>query len=285
MIKKRGLAFKLSIYILTAVLFVLFALLYYNYIISRNLALDDAKSDVQKLTELTIARIENILIPVQNIPENIVSIVENTDTIERLGLRTVLEKIILKDKLIYGAAVAMAPKISDGDTLYDAPYLYAVNDSLILKNLAGEGYNYTAQAWYRLPKELGRAVWSEPYFDEGGGGIMMATYAVPMYFKKSGHKQFAGVVTADISLHSLQQIVNSIRFFATGSAFLISSSGNIITHPLMQEDDSLVVQNILDMEHSAEMQSVIRKMLNGEAGIMPLRGMGAEQRKNDWILS
>ena len=283
MIKRRGLAFKLSIYILTAVLVVLFALLYYNYIISRNLALDDAKSDVQKLTELTIARIENILIPVQNIPENIVSIVENTDTIERLGLRSVLEKIILKDELIYGAAIAMAPQISDGDTLYNAPYLYAVNDSLILKNLAGEGYNYTAQAWYRLPKELGRAVWTEPYFDEGGGGIMMATYAVPMYLKKDAHKHFAGVITADISLHSLQQIVNSIQFFATGSAFLISSSGNIITHPLIQEGDSLVVHNIFDMKHSAEMQSVLREMLKGEAGIMPLRGIGTEQRQNDWI--
>ncbi len=283
MIKRRGLAFKLSFYILTAVLIVLFALLYYNYIITRNLALDDAKKDVQTLTELTIARIENILIPVQNIPENIVSIVESKDTIERLGLRFVLEKIILKDELIYGAAVAMAPIILDGDTFYNASYLYAVNDSLILKNLAGEGYNYTEQAWYRLPKELGRAVWSEPYFDKGGGDIMMATYAVPIYLNKDGNKHFAGVVTTDISLHSLQQIIHSIQIFKSGFAFLISSSGNIVTHPKMKWNDSLEVHNIFEKDHSAEMQSVIRKMLGGEEGIMSLRGIGAEQRQNDWI--
>lgn len=283
MIKRRGLAFKLSFYILTAVLVVLFALLYYNYIITRNLALDDAKKDAQTLTELTIARIENILIPVQNIPENIVSIVESKDTIERLGLRSVLKKIILKDELIYGAAVAMAPIILDGDTFYNAPYLYAVNDSLILKNLAGEGYNYTEQAWYRLPKELGRAVWSEPYFDKGGGDIMMATYAVPIYLNKDGNKHFAGVVTTDISLHSLQQIIHSIQIFKSGFAFLISSSGNIVTHPKMKWNDSLEVHNIFEKDHSAEMQSVIRKMLGGEEGIMSLRGIGAEQRQNDWI--
>ncbi|MCD4724031.1 MAG: SpoIIE family protein phosphatase [Bacteroidales bacterium] len=283
MIKRRGLAFKLSFYILTAVLVVLFALLYYNYIITRNLALDDAKKDAQTLTELTIARIENILIPVQNIPENIVSIVESKDTIERLGLRSVLEKIILKDELIYGAAVAMAPIILDGDTFYNAPYLYAVNDSLILKNLAGEDYNYTEQAWYRLPKELGRAVWSEPYFDKGGGDIMMATYAVPIYLNKDGNKHFAGVVTTDISLHSLQQIIHSIQIFKSGFAFLISSSGNIVTHPKMKWNDSLEVHNIFEKDHSAEMQSVIRKMLGGEEGIMSLRGIGAEQRQNDWI--
>ena len=55
MVKKRGLAFKLSSFLLSVAFVVLTAILTYNYIITRNLALGDAQKDVRTLTELTVA--------------------------------------------------------------------------------------------------------------------------------------------------------------------------------------------------------------------------------------
>ncbi len=38
--------------------------------------------------------------------------------------------------------------------------------------LGGESYQYFYLDWYQIPRELGRPLWSEPYFDEGAGNII-----------------------------------------------------------------------------------------------------------------
>lgn len=140
MFKNKGLAFKLSLYLLTVTFAVLFALLYYNYVISRNLVLKDAQNDAQKLTELTVARIENVLQGVESIPLSLASVIENRDTVRLIGTRKVIENVLVKNPLIYGACIAFAPGIKEMDTTYFAPYLYSSGDSIIFKDLASDEY-------------------------------------------------------------------------------------------------------------------------------------------------
>ncbi|RLD31511.1 MAG: serine/threonine protein phosphatase, partial [Bacteroidetes bacterium] len=140
MFKNKGLAFKLSLYLLTVTFAVLFALLYYNYVISRNLVLKDAQNDAQKLTELTVARIENVLQGVESIPLSLASVIENRDTVRFIGTRKVIENVLVKNPLIYGACIAFAPGIKEKDTTYFAPYLYSSGDSIIFKDLASDEY-------------------------------------------------------------------------------------------------------------------------------------------------
>jgi len=170
MLRKRGLAFKLSIYLQTAVFIILFVLLYYNYAVSRDLVLKDAQNDAKKLTELTASRIENVLQNVENIPKNLASVIENRDTIRFIGTRKIIENVLLKNPLIYGASIAFSPRIEGFDTLYFAPYLFVTGDSVTYKDLASDDYNYTLKPWFIDARYLGKGRWSEPYYDEGGGG-------------------------------------------------------------------------------------------------------------------
>ena len=50
--------------------------------------------------------------------------------------------------------------------------------------------------------------WSEPYLDEGGGGIIMTTYSHPMHAGRDGNtgKGLRAIVTADISLAYLNEL-------------------------------------------------------------------------------
>jgi sigma-B regulation protein RsbU (phosphoserine phosphatase) len=283
MFQRKGLAFKLSVYLLTAVLLILLALLYYNYIISRNLALKDAQGDAQKLTELSVLRIENILQNVENIPINLASVIESKDTVVFMGLRKIIEQVLENNDLLYGASIAFAPQIHKGDTLYFAPYIYSSGDSVVFKNLAGEDYNYTSMPWYTKAQEAGEGVWSEPYFDKGGGEALMATYSMPFYRETKDGPAFNGVVTADISLRGLQIIIEGIEFYESGRAFLISSAGNIVTYPDIFEWDSTNVYNVFDMDHNPAMLEVLNKMVLGEKGIMSLRGVGARKNNDSWI--
>ena len=283
MIRKRGLAFKLSIYLLTAIFCILFALLYYNYMISRNLLLNDAKKDAQNLTDLTVARIENTLQKVEGLPLNLASVIENRDTILLIKAREVIEEVLVDHPLVYGASISFAPRIENGDTTYFAPYLYSSGDSIVFKDLAMDEYKYTQKPWYVNARDKGKSVWSEPYFDKGGGDAMMATFSVPFYRKHGSKKYFAGVVTADISLEGLQDLIKGIQFFDSGFGFLISSQGNIVTWRKFDVLDSTIVHNVFEKELSKEGQQLMIRMVNGEKGIVSLDGIGEKLNQHNWV--
>ena len=52
--------------------------------------------------------------------------------------------------------------------------------SLAYADLMDPSYNINSQSWLTLPLSQGTALWSEPYFDAGGGEIWMQTYSVPI---------------------------------------------------------------------------------------------------------
>ena len=279
----KGLAFKLSSYLLAGMVIILFGLLFYNYKFSRTQALQDAKSDAKKLTELTVSQIRYILGVVENIPTNMATIIESRDTTMFKGTVKVIEQMLKENTLIYGTCIAFAPRISNGDTILYAPYVYVADDSLVYKDLGDEQYHYVKKEWYVQPRDLGKGVWSEPYYDEGGGEALMATYSVPFYRNSKGKKTFAGVVTADISLRGLQKIIKDIQFFDSGYGFLISSAGNVVTYPGIDSLDDKKVHNFFSEDYSPGMKAVVRKMVNGETGLMPLREINDNKHDNRWV--
>ena len=82
--------------------------------------------------------------------------------------------------------------------------------------LGGDTYQYFYMDWYQIPRELKHAIWSEPYYDEGGGNAIMATFSVPFYQDIDGARTFRGIVTADISLTWLREIVSGGRLVEGG---------------------------------------------------------------------
>lgn len=110
---------------------------------------------------------------------------------------------MLKDHIknkphIYGAAFAYAPAERQGKRIKSSPYVYRSEGKFIEKDLI-ESYDYEVEAWYAEPVKQGRAVWSAPYFDEGGGEVWMITYSIPIY-TKGDHPALIGVVTSDVFL-------------------------------------------------------------------------------------
>ena len=135
------------------------------------------------------------------------------------------KRVLANNPEIYGMAIAFEPYFLESDKLYFAPYHYRSGGRIGFSMLGDPAYRYFYMDWYQIPKELERAVWTEPYNDEGGGNIIMATYTVPFYRTMDGKKVFAGVVTADISLEWLEDMISDIKLFKTGYAFLLSRHG------------------------------------------------------------
>ena len=190
-------------------------------------------------------------------------------------------EVVENNSEVYGSTIAFEPYAYDKKFLYFAPYFCKSEGKIELTYLGGEGYRYFYLDWYQIPKELDRPCWSEPYFDEGGGNILMATYSVPFYKKVAGKRQFEGIVTADISLGCLQDLVSSIKVLQTGYGFLISKNGTIVTHPFKELIMNETIFGVAEARGDAHLREIGRKMISGESGFVPFKSIVSE--KECWM--
>ncbi len=86
-----------------------------------------------------------------------------------------------------------------------------------------EGYDPRARPWYQEALKKGQAIFSAPYADASAGTLVI-TAASPF----SGAT--TGVAGGDLFLDVLTKMVSAIDFYGMGQAFLITASGEILTH-------------------------------------------------------
>jgi sigma-B regulation protein RsbU (phosphoserine phosphatase) len=171
---------------------------------------------------------------------------------------------------IFGSAVAFETYAFRPDTYLYAPYYYRDNGKLSLNRLE-ESYQhvpYLYWDWYQIPRELGKLEWSEPYYDEGAGNILMSTCSVPFYNDVGGQKQVRGVVTADISLDTLTELVSSVKVLKTGYAALLSRNGTILAHPLKEAIMNETFFSIAEARQDPALRALGKKMVRGESGFI-----------------
>lgn len=80
--------------------------------------------------------------------------------------------------------------------------------------------------WYPLARKNTQAVLTEPYEDSDTKEILISIVA---NFSDEG--RFMGAFGGDLSLKTVSDAVNALHFNGAGYAFLLSSDGNIISHP------------------------------------------------------
>ena len=82
--------------------------------------------------------------------------------------------------------------------------------------------------WFTVPKHEGEAVWLPPYVTENLD-VLVISYNVPIYWRGV----FVGVVGIEIDYSTMVELVESIRLYESGHAFLSDSKGRIFYHPLI----------------------------------------------------
>ncbi|WMJ81113.1 methyl-accepting chemotaxis protein [Clostridium sp. MB40-C1] len=136
------------------------------------------------------------------------------------------EGVLSTNKDTLGVGVWFEPYKYRTDTKFFGPYVYKDKDVVkITEDYATEQYNYPSQDWYNMDKNSNNHVsWKEPYYDETLK-MTMLTSAAPI---NDGNKNFLGVVTADMSLDTIQTNIKSIRVGQTGKAVLLGKDGTYL---------------------------------------------------------
>jgi sigma-B regulation protein RsbU (phosphoserine phosphatase) len=278
--KKGSLAFKLALFILTGAVIVFLTAFFYDYHYSRKIVMENVEAHARNLTHATVNKIESILQGVEKVPRYIAFSVEQKNH-TREELMEMIENEVMSSTEIFGSTVAFEPYAFDPQLLYFAPYYYKDEAGLEFCFLGSDSYRYFSRDWYLIPKELNRPFWTEPYYDEGGGNIIMSTYSVPLARMVNGESKFTGVVTADISLDWLMNIVSKVSIYRSGYAFLISQNGVFVTHP----DKNLIMHesifSIAEAEGDAQLREIGREMIHGGEGFVSLKS--SFTGKDSWM--
>ena len=243
----RSLATRLSIGIIAVGTAVFIAVLGANYFLSRNLLEEYIGHLARTTATSTVKEIEAVFSSVANSADSLATVVTKADISED-QIKGSIRAFMKTNRDIFGMTVALEPHVLHRDIGEFSPYYFRDGDSLGHANLAAEDYRYQLWDWYQGPRSGNRPVWTEPYFDEGGGNALMTTYSTPI--KNLQNEAFAGVATADISLDWLQQLTEKIRILDTGFGLIVSKNDVIVAHPdsthVMKPLESTLDENFIE---------------------------------------
>ncbi len=265
MFRNKGIAFKLTFFIIASCAIIFTLLSSYNYSNSRKIIINGIEKNAVNLAVGTANKIESFIMPIQKIPETIALILDDSD-IDHSDITNLLKIIVANNSNVFGAAIAFEPYCFNSNSYYFAPYFCRSKYGTSFSDLNSTNYNYFSWDWYTLPKKLNKPVWSEPYFDDGAGNIIMSTYSVPFYSTIDGKKIFKGVVTADVSLEWLQALVSKIDISKSGYAFTISKTGKFITHPTLSFIMNSNVFDVSIVQNNDQMLEIAKNMMAGKTG-------------------
>lgn len=267
--KSRGLATQLIFFILTGTAVIFLAAFGYNYYFSKEGTIRRAAENAENLTQETVYRMEVIFRGVEKVAVNLAATVEHLPP-HRDDLTRLLDQAVGHNPEIFGVAVSYEPYAFNPKFHYFAPYCFREGKQRKLTFLGSDSYQYFTLDWYQIPKELKQPTWSEPYYDEGGGNIVMSTFSVPFFQEADRKENFRGIVSADVSLIWLHDIVAAVKIYQSGYAFLISRNGVFVTAPEKQVIMRQSIFSIAEARNDPELRRIGQDMIRGREGFVPI---------------
>ncbi|OGR06525.1 MAG: serine/threonine protein phosphatase [Deltaproteobacteria bacterium RIFOXYD12_FULL_50_9] len=263
----RSIAYKLILVITGCSALIFAATIGYSYYHSRMVLERELEENARNQVLASVNRVETILAAIGKVTEGLARSLETFNYTDK-SLNTMLMATFAGNNEIYGVCAAFEPDASSGPGSRSfAPYFYRKKGDFLF--VPDDTFEYLTQDWYQIPKELGRQEWSEPYFDQGGGDIIMTTCSVPFYEMVGNERRFRGIIATDVSLDGLTDIVGSMKVLKTGYSFLLSRNGTILTHPSKDLIMNESIFSIAESRNIPSLRDIGRKMVHGESGFLP----------------
>lgn len=191
--RKNSIVTKLILVITLSSVLIFAVTLGYNYYQSRMILERELENNAHNLVSSLVYRVETELMSVAKVAEGVARSLETSKHSEQ-ELLALLRATVEKNPEMYGSGIAFEPYAFSAESRLYAPYYYREKGNIAFSRL-DKSYRYVPYLywdWYQIPRELGKPEWSEPYFDEGAGNILMATCSVPFYGGDGRHEAASG---------------------------------------------------------------------------------------------
>ncbi|MHB1461522.1 MAG: SpoIIE family protein phosphatase [Armatimonadota bacterium] len=215
------LARKLVTFILAGTGIVLLLVMAFSYTAQKKQMLQLAGFESKTLTISMVAQIQASLAPVESIAEQTAILLGKND-MNSSASKEIIRMTLKAHPAVFGMAVALSEKTA---ATTDFAVLYGWHEG---QNIPVTAYPSSAYQddWFYLPTHLKKAVWVEPYYDSQSKTTMV-TYAVPVM----RNDEVIAVVTCDLSLKKIGELLRALPLGPGGLAVLLSRRGTFVSHP------------------------------------------------------
>lgn len=228
-----------------------------------------AERTVRSVVDETAVKVDRQIKAVEAVTRNFAWVVG-----EHIGepdyMYRITHELVENNDFIIGSAVAFEPNFYKEKGRMFAPYSCVSTNGQTVSFLLP--YDYCSQEWYRGAKDAGRARWCEPYFDEGGAGIMMCTYSVPL---TNATGEVYAVLTADVSLEDMTKRIAAICPYPQSYAVMISCAGRYLVMPpqgrtFERSEKTITIRSQTDNGWVISIVCPIENVLNGARRLVSL---------------
>jgi signal transduction histidine kinase/CheY-like chemotaxis protein len=234
--------------------------------------------ELAQSAQLHAARIEVLLHEVAQIANTTAAHLSIDSDIDEATAFDILRSNVESSPLVFGAALAFEPDAFPGRRLF-GPYVYRRGKDLAEIVSTELDYDYTRPEWdwWNLPREAQANIWTEPYFDEGGGNIYMTTFSAP-FFREG---RFSGVATIDIPLEPLKQLISSLQS-GQGQHFMLLSARQRILYSDNAEDIGRSIKDVFQELGRLDVVAALEQTAtSGNTRMLQLQGW--DSASTQWI--
>ena len=214
------------------------------------------------------------------IAKDTAAFIEISGAVDEKTIYELLHSNVANNPLIYGAAIAYEPYQFQPDRKLFSPYVFRGNSGLNAIDIGVESYDYTDNKWewYARARELDKPIWTEPYFDEGAGNILMETFSVPFHI----NGKFAGVATIDVPLDKIQQQLADL-YLQDQPFVIVSAQGKFITHPFPEKIAHETIQQVAEESPDPAFKELVKNLLAGQTGVTRVNSLESIANEPYWV--
>jgi len=273
----KSLASRIVFYVLTFCVFLFLISLSVFYFFSKKQIEEMTFKNAEAIANNTVYKTEQVLNPITKITNNYKWIIENSD-LSSDSVYSITRRIVENNPEIMGSAIAFEPDFFKDQGHYFSPYSFRENGIIKTIQLGNPEYEYFVMDWFQIPMTLEKPYWTEPYYDTGGGNVLMTTYSVPFFRTINGKRKAVGIITMDLALDWFTTIVSGVKILETGYASVISRNGTFITHPNKDWIMNQSVFSVANELNSTELRNIGREMQKGKTDFVSSTLRGVERK-------
>ncbi len=267
MVLRSSISLKLALLVFFGAGTIFAVALAYSYILSKKTILNEMRLNALNTAASVSRKLAQEFRAAEKIPVSIANSIRAIKPKEQ-QLLDFLKAQVVTNKEIFGSAIGFEPFAFDVSKKRFAPYFFKGKEGITFLGLENASTDYRTEDWYYLPKLLQKPVWTEPYYDDGGGGVLMTTYSVPVFQDDmSGSMILQAVVSADICLEELSKAVCDVKIGEKGFCFLISTTGAFLAHYRPEWITRESIFSIAEELNDPHLRQVGRRMLREPSGI------------------
>ena len=254
---------KIASYVMLPFIIILTIVLIFDIYKTKKIEEEKTYYQLKSLSEKHAAYINSQLIEAAHLAELTAANAEIHPHLSVKKIKDLLRNNLRVNSFIFASAICFIPYHYDHKKQLFVRYAFREEGEIIVSDPAASGYDYTdeKQEYWHIPKKTGEPAWTDPYFDDGAGNILMITYSVPILEEGV----FTGIATIDISLEPFKESL-SMKIPKEFSYYLITDKGKYIYSTYRENINKLYTES----EKPYKKEGIDKILLDSKKGKSPV---------------